>query len=396
MGFAGKRKFRGGWKKPGGESPLAVRARALEIPREGPRPVYLFFGEEGFLVEETARRLVEKIVPEERREFGLELLSGPATTVAQLAGALGSMPLFGGGDRAVWARGCELFRDAETADAVRALLPAPGGGTTLLITEEKADKRLSLYKEIEKRGAACEFDCLSETDDAHLRSLHDLVASRLAAGGHEMGRDALLYLVQLVGTDLRTVFAEVEKLDLHTPSGAKIGKAEIDLMVSPSREMQAFQLADAVMSGDAERSLAMLARLLTQGVHPLAILTTLTRRARHLLQLKELLSELGLRGAAAFPAFKAAIERAPAQYREAYKSAGQKYKGYSIFGQHPYVVFKMVEGARRATVRRLRRHLDLLVKADADLKRRRRREGTVLEDLVIALCGAGAPTTEAP
>jgi DNA polymerase III delta subunit len=134
MGFAAKKKFQGGWKKSGGGSPLDVGKRALEMPREGPHPVYLLYGDEGYLVEDTARRLIDKIVPEAQREFGLEMLSGPAVTIAQLSGALASMPLFGEGPRAVWARGCRLFRDKERADAVHALLPEKGGGTTLLIT----------------------------------------------------------------------------------------------------------------------------------------------------------------------------------------------------------------------------------------------------------------------
>lgn len=392
MGFSAKNTQSGGWKKSAG-SPLDALKRVLDLPPGGPLPVHLLYGEEGYLVEDTARKLIGKIIPEAQREFGVEVLSGPAVTVAQFAGSLSTMPLFGGGPRAVWARGCRLFRDKETADAVRALLPEKGGGTTLVITEERADKRLSLYKEIEKRGVACEFPCLSDTDDSHLRSLHALVSARLKDGGHEMNRDTLLYLVQLVGTDLRTVFAEVEKLDLHTPQGAKIGRGEVDLLVSPSREMQAFQLADAVMSGSAGRSLAMLRRLLTQGVHPLQILATLTRRTRFLLQLKEVMGEAGLRGASGYPAFKAALERVPGEYREAYKSAGQKYKGYSIFGQHPYVVFKLCEGAHKVPLRTLRLHLGALVKADSEVKRQRHRELKVLEDLVIALCGGAAVRT---
>lgn len=388
-----KRKTGAGRRKPGGESPLAVRDRALELPREGPRPVYLLHGDEGYLAEDTARRLIEKIVPGERREYGLETLSGPSVTVAQLSGALASMPLFGRGERVVWARGCEIFRDAGRADAVRAMLPAKGCGTTLVITEERADRRFSLYREIERRGAVCEFGRLSDMDSGHLRALHELVSARLAPGGRAISFDALLYLVQLVGTDLRAVFAEMEKLDLHAPPGAGIGKGDIDVMVSPSREMQAFQLADAVLSRDVRRSLAMLDRLLAQGVSPLAILATLTNLTRHLLQIRDLLDEGALRGASSYPAFKAAIEAAPAAHREAYKSAGQNYRKYSIFGQHPYVVFKMAAHAGRMTAGGLRRRLDLLVKANPGLKHQRQRGGALLEGIVIELCGAGALTT---
>lgn len=393
MGFPAKKKGFGGWKRRGGESPLDVARRALALPREGPPPVCLLHGEEGYLVEDTARRLVEKLVPEAQREFGVEILSGPGVTAAQLSGALGSMPLFGAGPRTVWARGCGLLRARDRSETVLRLLPGKGQGITLLITEEEVDARLALYKEIARRGAAFKFDRLSDTDDAHLRSLHALVAARLKAGGHGMERDALLYLVQLVGTDLRTVFAEVEKLELHAAPGARIGKGDIDLLVCPSRESTAFQLADAVTEGDPKRARLLLQQVLRGGVHPLAVLATLTQRVRFLLQLKALLDEGVLRAAPTYPAFKAAFDRLPDAYREAYKAAGQRYRAYSIFGQHPYVVYKMAGAARGGTASRLRLHLDALVRADAELKREGRRAPRVLEDLVAVLCGGGAVRT---
>ena len=393
MGFPARKKLSGGWARRGGESPLEVARRALALPREGPPPVCLLHGEEGYLVEETARRLAEKLVPKAQREFGIEILSGPGVTAAQLSGALGSTPLFGAGPRAVWARGCGLLRARDRSEAVLRLVPDKGQGITLLITEEEVDARLALYKEIARRGAVLRFDRLSDTDDAHLRSLHALVSERLKAGGHGMERDALLYLVQLVGTDLRAIFAEIEKLQLHAAPGAKIGKGDIDLLVCPSRESTAFQLADAVTEGDPKRARLLLQQVLRGGVHPLAVLATLTQRVRFLLQLKALLDEGGVRAASTYPAFKAAFDRLPDAYREAYKAAGKRYRAYSIFGQHPYVVFKMAGAARRGPASRLRLHLDALVKADAELKREGRRAPRVLEDLVAVLCGGGAVRT---
>lgn len=348
-------------------------------------PIYLFHGEEGYLVEDTARGLIRKLLSGEQAEFRREILSGPGVSIDEIGGALTTLPLFGG-PRVVWLRGCELFKSAERAKSVLPLLPGSGCGTTVVITETKADKRSALYREIEKSGLACEFPPLSENDDAHLRFIYELASEKLRPDRVSISRTAIFSLVQLAGTDIRNLLTEVEKLALHAGPGGTITQEEIDLLVTPRREVAAYLLADSVASGKAGTALSMLKRILSQGSEPLGILESLTRRFRFLLQAKELMRSGIVRWSPSFPAFKRSLENAPEALRAAFKDAS-RHKRYSIFGQHPYAAYKICESARGIPLDKLRGKFDLVANADSALKRGRSSKFDAIQDLVISLCG---------
>jgi DNA polymerase-3 subunit delta len=354
-------------------------------PGKGVFPVYLLYGEEGYLVEATAKKLVDGLIPKEQREFGLEILSGPAVTVAEMSGALATLPLFSG-SRLVWLRGCGVFRSTERADAVRDKLPERGERTVVLITEASIDRRFSLYTDIGKRGIAREFKRLSETNDNDLRYIYDLVSRKLKTDSVAISRDTLFYLVQLVGTDLRALLGEIEKLALSVGHGGAIDRPAVDRLVSPSREAAAYQLPDAVTAGDLTLALGCLRRLLAQRIEPLAVMESLTRRMRFLLQAKELLEKGIVRPASGYPAFTQALSKLPPSLKEAFPDKRRR-KRYSIFAQHPYVIYQVCRGAQRFPLAQLRRNLDRVVMADADLKGGRRSRSEALEDLVVSLCG---------
>ncbi|MEJ2744231.1 MAG: DNA polymerase III subunit delta [bacterium] len=367
-----------------GARPDARRGIQNPDPGKGTSPVYLFYGEEGYLVEDAAKKLVDALVPSEQREFGLEILSGTAVTIAEISGALATLPLFSG-NRLVWLRGCGVFRSTGRADAVREKLPRAGERTVALITEESIDRRFALYADIGKRGIAKEFKRLSETKDGDLRYIYDLVSRRLQTDGVTISRDTLFYLVQLVGTELRPLLGEIEKLALSVGPGCAIDRSVVDRLVSPSREAEAYQLPDAVTAGDLRRALGCLRRLLAQRIEPLVVMESLTRRMRFLLQAKELLEKGIIRPGSSYPAFTQALSKLPQSLREAFPDKRRR-KRYSILAQHPYVVYQICKGARRLSPEKLRKNLDRVVTADTELKGGRRSKSEALEDLVVSLC----------
>jgi DNA polymerase III delta subunit len=106
---------------------------------------------------------------------------------------------------------------------------------------------------------------------------------------------------------------------------------------------------------------------------------------RFLLQAKELLEKGIVRPTSSYPAFTQALSRLPQSLRESCPDKRRR-KRYSIFAQHPYVIYQVCKGAQRFSLERLRRNLDRVVMADADLKGGRRSRSEALEDLVISLC----------
>ncbi|MCX6357234.1 MAG: DNA polymerase III subunit delta [Candidatus Aureabacteria bacterium] len=365
-------------RRAGAPSPGEAARDILASARAGRIfPVYLLHGEESYMVEDTAKKLIDILLPGEGRDFSLDTLSGPAVAPGEIGSALGTLPLFGGG-RVVWLRGCALFKSAERADAALKNLPANDQGTVAVITEEDVDRRLALYRAIEGRGAAAYFPRFSETHEGDLKALGSLIASRVKEEGVRISPVDVFYLVQLVGTDLRALFSELEKLSLHRGRGGTISREDIDLLVAPRGEAEAYQLADTIAGGDLGKSFDVLRRVLTQGASPVYILDTLVRRVRFLLQAAELTRAGTLRWTPSFNAFKPLLERVPAPLR----GMLGKDKRHNIFAQNPYAVYKIAEVARGLAPGRLRAALARLVRADSDVKGR---GVAALEDLLVAL-----------
>jgi DNA polymerase-3 subunit delta len=66
------------------------------------------------------------------------------------------------------------------------------------------------------------------------------------------------YFIDLVGTDFDTLYTELQKLDIYLPEGAAIDKKAIVEVVEGSREMNSFELAQALGRKDLNRALEII------------------------------------------------------------------------------------------------------------------------------------------
>ena len=94
-------------------------------------------------------------------------------------------------------------------------------------------------------------------------------------------------LAELVGTDLRLIDQEIEKLLLYAGE-RPITRDDVRALVSRARETSIFDLVDCVGRREADQALRLLHRMLDEGEHPLYLLTMLARQVRILIQVSEL------------------------------------------------------------------------------------------------------------
>lgn len=378
-------------KKLVGQKPprLLIREVLAAADRGDEVPVYLLYGDEGYLIRDTAEKIIAKLLPNKQQgEFSLEVLSGRDVSVADFSNVLSSLPLFAT-KRIVWLRGCGLFGSEARAKTVCGLLPQKGQGVIVIITEltaNKGERGSYIRGEIAKRGVVAEFRQLSDTNNSHLRFIHDIVTEKLKVDGKEITTGTLFYLIQLVGSDLQSVLMEVEKLAMYTGRRRKIGKSDIDLLVAPTRETVAYQLAEAVTAGDLKTALSFLRRILDQNGKPLVILGSLVKRVRLLVQAKAIMESGTLNATlvnSRYPTFAEGLKSLPDSVRGAFSAK----KGQNLFAEHPYVIYKVCKAAQRKPMQRLREQLNRMVDADRELKGGRRSKSEALEDLVIYLCG---------
>lgn len=113
------------------------------------------------------------------------------------------------------------------------------------------------------------------------------VEQRAKAKGARLEAGVADELATFIGTDLRVIDSELEKLSLHAGSRA-ITHADVRLMVPYAQQANIFNMVDALGNRQTQQAFRLLSQLHNEGAHPLYLLTMIVRQYRILLQVKEL------------------------------------------------------------------------------------------------------------
>ncbi|MEG3894025.1 DNA polymerase III subunit delta [Microcoleus sp. Z1_A1] len=132
------------------------------------------------------------------------------------------------------------------------------------------DKRLKVVKHLLLFGKLKEFTLIPPWRT-------DLIESAIAATAKQMNlsiaRDAVSYLAVAIGNDSARRVSELEKLAIYA-AGDRITKEAAKILV-PATTANCFQLAEALLKGQAVAAIKVLDELLSRAEFPLAIIATL-------------------------------------------------------------------------------------------------------------------------
>jgi len=124
---------------------------------------------------------------------------------------------------------------------------------------------------------------LNEVDAA---SLPKWIANRLAQQGQHTGSQTLEFLAHQVEGNLLAANQEVQKLGLLYPQGELSDETVRETVLNVSR-YDAFQLGEAVLQGDAERTVRILQGLQDEGENAVAVMNPLMWVLRPLVRIKQ-------------------------------------------------------------------------------------------------------------
>ncbi|NLN06286.1 MAG: DNA polymerase III subunit delta [Firmicutes bacterium] len=314
------------------------------------RPVYLFCGPEDFLMEEALREVAGHLLPGEEMAAGCHFVDGEATDIMEVLALADTPSLFTAG-RLLVVRKAPYFDKgrALAAEAGERLLAAKESqGTSIIFCAPEAVPAHKITKALAAAGAVYRFAPLGQA------ALRAWLAARAAACGKRFAPGALQAFLTRVGTDLRTLASELDKL--ATYSGTRRDLTEDDVRAVTARTLQddIFALIDAAVDGRTAQAFAILKDLLAAGEPPVKILSMLGRKFRLLGEAKDLL-------------------------------AGGRSDLAAALKIHPYAAQKLARQAQKTAEARLRRAVELLVRCELDLKRGRIDPVLALETLVAAL-----------
>lgn len=343
--------------------------------------VYIFSGEDEYLLVQDAKNLVNKLIPPEEQTLGLEIIEAQSRNAGE-AGAIIvkciealRTPGFIGARKVVWLRGANFLdrsiiaRSKEVTEILDSLTEVIKTGlpkdNVFVVTAKAVDRAAAFFKACHAKGEIYQQTALRpwEKDNAAA----DFTRSVLQKNNLPAPQNVITAIVDMVGTDSRQLSQEVNKLAAYIYPGQKVSEDDVFAVVSSARENNSFNLADAVGYRDLPKAIAILRQLLFQKESAIGLVMGLESRFRYLLILKEL------------TAGKITDEE-----KRAFDSLLVNDKGRM---PHEYFLKKLAEQAKLFSHQELASARDAILGTRLKLVSSAGLEKILLEKLLVKLCG---------
>jgi len=255
-------------------------ALRLAINEKNPKNLYIFHGEEKYLLETYLKKLREALLSGGFEEFNYKRFEGRGLTAQTLVDAVDALPVFGERtlvevhDFDIWKCGEEtrlrlmdIFEDLPEYVCLVFVYDT---------IEYKPDGRQKLAQSLKKYGSVVDFALQDQT------KLLKWIQAHVAALGKTMDPKAAEYLAFITGGLMTTLSGEIEKVCAYA-KGDAVTKKDIDAVVTPVLDAVSFKLTDAVAKGDYNESAKLLDELLRMREPPHKLIFGISLKIRQLL-----------------------------------------------------------------------------------------------------------------
>lgn len=244
--------------------------------------IYVFHGEESYLLEHSLSELINRLVPQGMEEFNLRFFDSKVS-IAQLIQSVDSLPVLSESTLTI-VRDLDVFSlsEKDSAELETMIDEFPDDATIIFVFDTidyKPDGRRKLSRKLREKATVVDFS---------RRSRNDLVRwlkSRFAALEKNVSDQDAEYLIFIAGGLMTSLVGETEKLAAYQP-GATITRADIDMVTVPVAEAIVFSLGDALASGNFDSALKILGDLLDTKEKPELLISLIGRQMRQLYSAK--------------------------------------------------------------------------------------------------------------
>jgi len=199
--------------------------------------LYLFYGEERFLIQLYEQRIKKALLLPEDEMMNLDVLQSPQDPL-MVRTSIETLP-FMAERRVVIIKESGAFElKAGKLSELSELMQDVPETTTVVWIESKVDKRSKLFKAVQKAGYVVEFKRLGESE------LLTWIGQELKRKGIQMDRNTASYFLSLTGNDMVRIQMEMEKLSSYVKERGLITREDVDSIVSVTIENSIFKLTD--------------------------------------------------------------------------------------------------------------------------------------------------------
>ena len=218
------------------------------------KPIYLFYGEEKFLLAKDVAFFRNYFAKE---GSPAEEYDGTKTPLPVILNSAAEIPLFGGKrliivDHAPWfsKKGKKREdgdedtaadkKEERAAAELLAYAESPNEDTCLVFIADSADKRMKTVKAVETVGKVRKYEPKKSFE------LPDYIRKHLGRQRKKISPQGLDLLLAMVGEDLGLLTGEMDKLVLFVGDRERIEADDVERIVSQTAEATSFLLSDAI------------------------------------------------------------------------------------------------------------------------------------------------------
>ena len=305
------------------------------------KSLYYFFGPEDYRVSEATKYIAQQYLPDRQLATNFLRLDGRKIRCPDLIAELSVFPMLG--ERQVFAvSSFQSYKPSEIERILRLLDPADPSRLVILSSpSEKAPKKNSaFFKSVSAVAECVEFPRLDP------QSAATQIAGKLSRAGLQIEPSASNLLVRLLDGNRGALESEVAKLIDYKEQGGTITTEDIEKTAAGYELFTIFQLAGEIVGGNRARVLKLIKRLLHEGETPTGILFFLGQHFVSLYLVKA---------------------------------------GKSLEPSRRWLEREFRPQASGFTLPQLQQSIQLIARADADLRRRRTLPELVLDQLVLQM-----------
>lgn len=217
-----------------------------------PANLYIFYGEERYLLQTMAQRLKELLIPAGFEEFNYHRLTGKGLTVQELAETAEAMPMMAE-HTLITVTDMDIFKldEGQRTALIDLLSDFPPYCTLIFLYEQLTYKRDGKMKKL--CAALNEYVQEVEFVQQERKDLLNWLKRRFAAAGHDIDQTAADHLLFTCGSLMRGLIPEIEKIAAYAKQ-ERITIADIDAVAEPVLDARVFDMTNAVTARNYDRA----------------------------------------------------------------------------------------------------------------------------------------------
>ena len=213
-------------------------------------PVYFLMGEETYYIDLISDLLEHKVLSEEEKSFNQTILYGKDTTAEEIISVCKRFPMMSKFQLVIIKEAQDL---SSKIDGLINYLLNPMHSTVLVINYKykTLDKRKKIYKAIQK------FGLILNSKKPYENQVSTWISNKLKEDNYSIDIKANQMLVEFLGSDLKMINNQLNKLKLLKPENNNIDPKLIEKNIGISKDFNIFELRNAIGSGNLSKALVI-------------------------------------------------------------------------------------------------------------------------------------------